>query len=74
MKFKEYHNTIYEKLRSVNLPATVTNKGSHVAKGLVDVLIQKYERGEIPKLEYVSKLGYRYKKRMICDVAMDGLW
>jgi len=64
MKFKEYHNMIYVKLRNVNLPATVTNKGSHVAKGLVDDLIKKYERGEIYRLEYVPKLGYRYKKKM----------
>jgi hypothetical protein len=35
------------KLRSVNLPATVTNKRSHVAKGLGEYLIKKYERGEI---------------------------
>ena len=62
MKFKEYRNKIYVKLLSVNLPATMTNKGSHVAKGLVDDLIQKYEWGEICRLEYVSKLGYRYRK------------
>jgi hypothetical protein len=34
---------IYVKLRSVNLPATVTNKTSHIAKGLVDDLIKQYE-------------------------------
>jgi hypothetical protein len=38
---------IYVKLRSVNLPATVTNKRSHVVEGLVDGLIKIYEKGEI---------------------------
>jgi len=51
----------------------VTNKGSHVAKGLVDDLIKKYERGEIYRLEYVPKLGYRYKKKK-CDIGMYSLW
>jgi len=37
---------IYIKLRSFNLPATVTNERNHVAKGLVDDLIKEYERGE----------------------------
>jgi len=63
MKFKEYYNTIYVKLRSVNLPVTVTNKGSHVTKELVNDLIQKYERGEICRLPNVSKIGCRYKKK-----------
>jgi len=31
---------IYVKLRSVNLPATVTNKRSHVANDMVDDLIK----------------------------------
>jgi hypothetical protein len=62
MKFKEYYNTIYVKLQSVNLPVTVTNKGSHVAKELADNLIQKYERGEICRLSNISELGCRYKK------------
>ena len=53
---------IYVKLRSVNLPATVTNKRSHVAKQLVDDLIKKYERQEISRLDFVSKVSYRYKK------------
>jgi hypothetical protein len=45
MKLQEYQNMICVKLRSVNMPATVTNKRSHAAKGLVDDLITKYERG-----------------------------
>ena len=49
---------IYIKFRSVNLPAALTNKRSHVA---VD-LIRKYEVGEIARLEFVSKVSYRYKK------------
>jgi hypothetical protein len=56
---------IYVKLRSVNLPATVTNKRSHVAKGMVDDLFTKYERGEISGLEFVSKVCYRYKNYVI---------
>jgi hypothetical protein len=37
---------IYLKLRSVNLPSTVTNKIGHVAKGFVECLIKnmKYEK------------------------------
>ena len=54
---------IFVKLRSVNLPATVTNKVSHVSNRLVDDLIlKKYERGEISRFEFVSKVTYRYKK------------
>jgi hypothetical protein len=62
MKLKEYQNVIYVNLRSVNLPATVTNKRSHVAQGLADYLIKQYESGEIYRLEFVSKVSYRYKK------------
>jgi hypothetical protein len=40
----------------------VTNQISHVAKGLVEDLILKYERGEISRLEFVAKLSYRYRK------------
>jgi hypothetical protein len=43
-------------------PATVTNQRNHVAKGLVEDLTLKYERGEISRLEFVSKLRYRYRK------------
>jgi hypothetical protein len=53
---------IYVKLRSVNLPATVTNQKTHVAEGLVEYLIKKYERQEISRLEFVSKFSYRYRK------------
>ena len=41
---------IYVELWSVNLPDTVTNHRSHVAKGLAEDLILKYERGEISTL------------------------
>jgi hypothetical protein len=47
---------IYVELWSVNLPATVTNKRSHIAKGLVEDLISKYERGEISRLELFLNL------------------
>ena len=33
-----------------------------VAKGLVDDLIEKCERGKITSFEFVSKVSYRYKK------------
>jgi len=56
MKLKEYQNVIYVNLRSVNLPATMTNKRSHVAQGLADDLIKKYESGKICRLEFVSKV------------------
>jgi hypothetical protein len=62
MQLKEYQNVIYVNVRSVNLPATMTNKRSHVAQGLADDLIKKYESGEICRLEVVSKVSYRYKK------------
>jgi hypothetical protein len=39
----------------------VTNKGRHVAKGLVDDLIKKYEKGDISRYEFVSKVIYRSK-------------
>ena len=52
---------IYGKLRSVNLPATVTNKRSQFAKGLVDST-QECERGEISRLKFVPKVSYRYRK------------
>jgi len=64
---------IYVKLGSVNLPATVTKKGSHVSKELVEDSIQKHERGENCRLEYVSQIDYRYKKK-ICNIGMDSLW
>jgi hypothetical protein len=36
----------------------VTNKRSHIAKGLVEDLISKYERGDISRLEF--EVSYRY--------------
>jgi hypothetical protein len=33
-----------------------------VAKGLVDDLIEKCERGKITRFEFVSKVSYRYQK------------
>jgi hypothetical protein len=62
MNLKEYQNMIYLNLRSVKLLATVTNKRNRGAKGLADDFIERYERGEICRLEFVSKLSYRYKK------------
>jgi hypothetical protein len=50
MKLKECQHMIYAKLHSVTLPATETNKRSHVAKGLVEDLVKKYETGEISSL------------------------
>jgi hypothetical protein len=44
-ELKEYQNMIYIKLQSVHLPATVTNKRNHVAKGVVDGLIKKIWKG-----------------------------
>jgi hypothetical protein len=38
------------------LTATVTNKRSYVAGGLVDGLIKIYGKGEIARFEFVSKL------------------
>jgi hypothetical protein len=61
MKLQEYQNLIYVNLRSVNLPATMNNKISHVAKGLVDDLIKWYETGEISRLEFISKVSDRYE-------------
>jgi len=45
MKLQEYQNMICVKSRSDNMPATVTNKRSLAAEGLVDDLIKKDERG-----------------------------
>jgi hypothetical protein len=44
------------------LPATVTNKISHVSKGLVEDLIKKYKRGEISRLKFVSKVNSNSKR------------
>jgi hypothetical protein len=46
MKFKEYYNMICVKLRSVNLPVTVTNKGGHVAKRwqIIELKIMEQEK------------------------------
>ena len=51
----------YVKSQSVNLPAVVTNKSSHVAKRFVD-LIKKCERRKLSRLGFLSKVSYRYKK------------
>jgi hypothetical protein len=59
---------IYVELWSANFTATVTNKRSHVAKGLVEDLILKYERGDISRLEFVSKLSYRYRKLHVIEL------
>ena len=53
---------IFVKLLKVDLPATVTNRRSHVAKGLVKDLIKNTKRWQIFRLEFVSKVSYRYKK------------
>jgi hypothetical protein len=45
---------IYVKLQSVNLPATVTNKISHIAERLAGDFIKRNERGEIFGFEIVS--------------------
>ena len=55
-------------LWNVHLPATVTNKRSHVAKGLVEDLILKYERREISRLQCVSKLRYSPRKLYVIEV------
>jgi hypothetical protein len=62
MKLNEYQNTIYIKLQSVNLPATVTNKISNVAERLVGDFIKCNERGVIYISEFVSKICFRPKK------------
>jgi hypothetical protein len=62
IKLKEYRKIIYVELRSVNFPATVTYKRSHVAKKLAGDLIIRYKRGEISGLKFVSKVSYRYRK------------
>jgi hypothetical protein len=62
MKLKECQNMIYLNLRRFNLFATVTNKRNRVAEELADDFIERYESGEICRLEFVSKLSYRYKK------------
>ena len=54
---------VYIKLRSFNLPATVTNKRNHVAKGFVDDLVKKnMKEGKLVSLEFVSKISHRCKK------------
>ena len=45
MKLNAYQNMIYVKLRTLNFPATVTNKRRHFSKGLVDDYIKTHERG-----------------------------
>jgi len=54
---------IYVNLLSVNLPATVTNKRSHVGQGSADDLIKQYESGDISRLAFVSKVSYRHQKK-----------
>ena len=44
MKLQEYQNMIYVKLPKVDFPATVTNRRSHVAEGLVEDLIKIIKR------------------------------
>lgn len=58
MKLNEYLNMIYVESRRVNFPATVTNIRSQVAKELVEDLIKEYERWEMCRLEFVSKVSY----------------
>jgi hypothetical protein len=70
MKFKEHHNKIYVNLRSVTLPATVTNKGSHVANGLVDDLIKTYEMS----VRMYFQTWLQIQKKIICVISMDILW
>jgi hypothetical protein len=52
----------YVKSRSVNLPAAVTNKRSHVAKRFLEDLIKKCERRKLSRVGFLSKDSYRYKK------------
>lgn len=47
---------IYVKLRSVNLPATVTNKRSHVANDMVDDLIKNMKEEKFLGQNLFSKL------------------
>ena len=53
---------VYVNLLSVNLRVTVNNSRSRIVEGLVDDLIKQYERGNISRLEFVSKVTYRYEK------------
>jgi hypothetical protein len=53
---------IYIKLRSVNVPATLTNKRSPIAKVLVDEVIKKYVGGKFLGLNFFPEVSYRYKK------------
>ena len=59
---------IYLQVRSVTSPATLTNKRSHVAKGLEDDLIKQYESGEISRLEDVSKVSLTHKMEYVRNV------
>jgi hypothetical protein len=53
---------IYIKLRNVNVPATLTNKRSPIAKVLVEELIKKYEGGKVFRVKFFPEVSYRYKK------------
>ena len=62
MKLKEYQNMVYVNFLSVKLRVTVNNSRSRIVEGLVDDLIKQYERGNISRLEFVSKVTYRHEK------------
>ena len=63
---------IYIKLRTINVPATLTKKRIPVAKLLVDDLLKQPERGEISRFDFFPKL-VTDTKRMTCDISMDKL-
>ena len=61
---------IYVKLRSVDLPFTVTNKRSNVAKKVVDDLVKKKVNGE----KFHCWKLVTDTKRMIRDTSVDKVW
>jgi len=62
---------IYVKLRSVNVPATMTKKVRHFAMGLVDYLIKIHEKKEISRLEFLCKRWSQIQRKVICNIGMD---
>ena len=46
----------------------MTNKSSHVAKGLADDLIKQHESGEMSRLEAVSIISLRHKTEYVHNV------
>jgi hypothetical protein len=73
VKWNENQNVIYVKLRTIKFPATVTNKRSHIYKGLVDDYKLRNKKHDKFLFYNLFLNLVTNKKRNMCDIGTGTL-